>query len=194
MCWAACSLSALPFVCFSCFVSRNDLAQNGALQHSNLSWLWVCMQPPGRRDMDCCYEEKLQQQHFSHILPFLQPPSPTPSLPSPLMASCLPCRLDRSDCCPAQSRKGRYDTAHSEHPSFKGGGRALANSWRGFLFFFYPAYCARLRLEPNQSQWVGGWRGRGGGGGLLLSWKLTWKMANKDGGGFPPANYNYVAR
>lgn len=58
------------FVCFSCFVSRNDLAQNGALQHSNLSWLWACMQPPGKIYIyiyiHCSKEEKLQQ-HYSHI-------------------------------------------------------------------------------------------------------------------------------
>lgn len=44
--------------------------------------------------------------------------------------------------------------------------KAEANSWRGslllLLFFFYPAYCARLRLEFNQAPGGVGRVGRGG--------------------------------
>ncbi len=49
--------------------------------------------------------------------------------PCTLMASCSPWSPDRRSCCPAQSKKGRDDTAHAEHSDPKGG-IVVTNGWR----------------------------------------------------------------
>lgn len=81
------------------------------------------------------------------------------------MASCFTGRLDRRGCCLAQSRERRYDTAHSEHPSYKGGGCALTNSWRGSLLLLFFTLHTVLILDWSLIKPQGG--GAGWAGALV---------------------------